>query len=196
MSGKLSAYHDDLAPLNAARKQRLLNRRLAAAYVGVTIGRFEQLIRQEIVPEAIVVDRNRLWDICALDRVLEAIRQVNEALEPPTVSKQPPSPCASVPGEEGSVRLLPDDAWLQQRSDFVDRVRRSLLSRYEFNLLREFKTQCSDEISMFGFYKTFEALMARGYVMEVSRSLPSSRPLVTYRLTEQGSHIVASMRSN
>jgi hypothetical protein len=36
--------------------------------------------------------------------------------------------------------------------------------------------------------------MARGYVVEVSRSGPSSRQLVTYKLTEQGTKVVAAMK--
>ena len=193
MSEESSAFRDDPALLKSTQKPRVLNRRLAAAYVGVTAGRFEQLIREKIIPEAIVIDRNRLWDICALDQVINTIRQMTDASNRSEVSARLPRSLDPRQIEERPGHPLPDQAWLQKRSDFVDRVRRSLLSQYEFNLLREFKAQHCNEISMFGFYSSFEALMARGYVIEVSRSPPLSRPLVIYRLTELGSQIVASI---
>ncbi|WP_315831275.1 hypothetical protein [Bradyrhizobium prioriisuperbiae] len=192
-SGSSPALSDE------SRKPRLLNRRLAAIYVGVTMGRFEQLVREDIIPEPIVIDRNRLWDICLLDRAIDALRQqddlpVNAAALQAAASPQPP--CASGHGMSAVSHPLPDQAWLQNRSSLVCRVGKSLLSHYEINVLREFKVRGCDEISMFGFYRTFEALMARGLVMELSRRQPSSRPLVTYRLTVEGAKIVAAMRGN
>jgi hypothetical protein len=47
------------------------------------------------------------------------------------------------------------------------------------------------EISMYGYYGSFEALMVRGYVLEIARKPPSSRPLVTYRLAELGEQVLS-----
>ena len=50
------------------------------------------------------------------------------------------------------------------------------------------------EISMYGYYGSFEALMVRGYIVETDRKPPSSRPLVSYRLTAQGEQVIAALR--
>lgn len=177
-----------------SRNKRLLDRRLAASYVGVTPGRFEQLVREEVIPPPIIVDRGRRWEICALDRIRDGVRHLDHQ----AIADGPPG--STSPGGEAAASaaatpsILPDDAWFKQRAKLVMRVRRSMLSQHEVNVLREFKLLRRDEITMFGYYGTFEALMARGYVVEVSRCPPSSRPLVTYRLTDLGTQVIASIK--
>lgn len=191
---------------DAPERSHLLDRQLAAAYVGVTIGRFERLIREQIVPEPVVVGRKPLWSARLLDQSVDAIRrlqgaQATEADRPsPAVSggglSNPglPSPSASVAQKAAAV--LPDQEWLQTRADLVRRVRKSPLSQYELGMLGEFGVLQSREVSMFGFYRSFEALMARGLVVEVARSGPASRPLITYRLTREGVRTVAALGAN
>nr|WP_247424658.1 hypothetical protein [Bradyrhizobium sp. 139] len=60
--------------------------------------------------------------------------------------------------------------------------------------MREFKLLKQNQISMFGYYGSFEALMVRGYIVETARKPPSSRPLVTYRLTVQGEQVVSALK--
>jgi DNA-binding PadR family transcriptional regulator len=36
--------------------------------------------------------------------------------------------------------------------------------------------------------------MVRGYIVEVARMPPSSRPLVTYRLTAQGEQVISALK--
>lgn len=93
-----------------------------------------------------------------------------------------------------SSRELPDQAWFEQRASFVQRVRRSLLSGNEIRLLREFKLLRQNQISMYGYYGSFEALMVRGYIVEIDRKPPSSRPLVSYRLTAPGEQLIAALK--
>jgi hypothetical protein len=163
--------------------------------VGVTAGRFEQLIREEVIPDPIIVDGSKFWDARLLDQVRQAVEQRGKEFVYPERSpalRVGQGECAKQ-GPASPVYCLPDQAWLEARASLVARVRRSLLSQNEMGLLREFKLSRSDQVGMFGCYKSFEALMARGYLVEVSRSGPLSRQLVTYRLTEQGTKIVASM---
>jgi len=180
-------------------RSRLLDRQLAAAYVGVTIGLFEKLIREEIVPPPVVVGRKPLWCARLLDQSVDAIRRLQDSAQanrPNNLSSAVSNPGSSNPGvsaAEKTAAILPDQEWLQARADLVGRVRKSPLSQYELGMLGEFSLLQSREVSMFGFYRTFEALMARGLVVETARSGPASRPLVTYRLTAQGSTVVASM---
>jgi hypothetical protein len=172
---------------------RLVDRRRAAAYVGVTAGRFEQLVRDNVVPPPVMVDNKRRWALALLDVAKEAV-----------VSSMPPLPSvvADVVAEARPCdrdpapvsHELPDPAWFDQRARFVQRVRRSLLSGNEIRLLREFKLLKQNEISMFGYYGSFEALMVRGYIVETARKPPSSRPLVTYRLTAQGEQVIAALK--
>jgi hypothetical protein len=173
------------------RDARLVDRRRAAAYVGVTAGRFEQLVRDNVVPPPVMVDNKRRWPIALLDDAREA------------VSSSVPSPPAAIADVEArpcdrdaapSSRELPDQAWFEQRASFVQRVRRSLLSGNEIRLLREFKLLRQNQISMYGYYGSFEALMVRGYIVETDRKPPSSRPLVTYRLTVPGEQVIAALK--
>jgi hypothetical protein len=101
-------------------------------------------------------------------------------------------PCERAPAPAS--HELPDQAWFEQRARFVQRVRRSLLSGNEIRLLREFKLLRQNQISMFGYYGSFEALMVRGYIVELARKPPSSRPLVTYRLTAQGERVLSALK--
>ncbi len=177
---------------------RLLDRRLAAAHVGVTVGLFERLIREQVIPEPVFIGRKPLWNTGLLDGCVDAIKhrqdlQTMEATRPQADSPPRLSQGQSIAKEAATV--LPDQEWLQNRMDLVRRVHKSPLSQHELSVLGEFNVLQSREVSMFGCYRTFEALMARGFVVEVSRSGPSSRPLVTYRLTDDGARIVASIRN-
>ncbi len=177
--------------LEHGRDGSLVDRRRAAAYVGVTAGRFEQLVRDNVVPPPVMVDNKRRWPIALLDDAREA---VGSSMPSPPAARDEVDvrPCErdAMP----SSRELPDAAWFEQRASFVQRVRRSLLSGNEIRLLREFKLLKQNEISMHGYYGSFEALMVRGYLVETDRKPPSSRPLVTYRLTAQGEQVIAALK--
>ena len=169
----------------------LVDRRRAAAYVGLTAGRFEQLVRDNVVPPPLLVDNKRRWPVALLHEVREAIG--GSMPSPPTVEAGAEArPCDR--DAAPSSRELPDADWFEQRASFVRRVRRSLLSGNEIRLLREFKLLKQNQISMYGYYGSFEALMVRGYIVEIDRKPPSSRPLVTYRLTTSGEQLIAALK--
>ncbi|MBC9876661.1 hypothetical protein G8O24_04765 [Bradyrhizobium sp. INPA01-394B] len=179
--------------LEPGRDGRLVDRRRAAAYVGVTAGRFEQLVRDNVVPPPVMIDNKRRWPIAVLDGARDAVG--SSMPSPPVIRTDIEArPCDrnNVP----SARELPDAAWFEQRASFVQRVRRSLLSGNEIRLLREFKLLKQNQISMYGYYGSFEALMVRGYIVEIDRKPPSSRPLVTYRLTASGEHVIAALKDD
>ena len=172
---------------------RLLDRRRAAAYVGVTAGRFEQLVRDSVVPPPVMVDNKRRWPVATLDPAKEAVESGADCMSSLGAEVAP----QALPGEPAVGALqpeLPDAAWLEQRARFVQWVRRRLLSGNEIRALQEFKIRQERQISMFGYYGSFEALMVRGYVVELARKPPSSRPLVTYRLTARGEQVVSSLK--
>ena len=170
---------------------RLVDRRRAAAYVGVTAGRFEQLVRDNVVPPPAMVDNKRRWPIALLDDAREAVG--NSMPSAPAVRPDVEArPCDR--DAAPSSRELPDADWFKQRASFVQRVRCSLLSGNEIRLLREFKLLKQNQISMYGYYGSFEALMVRGYIVEIDRKPPSSRPLVTYCLTTSGEQVIAALK--
>ncbi|WP_256806933.1 hypothetical protein [Bradyrhizobium sp. Bra64] len=175
------------------RDSRLVDRRRAAAYVGVTAGRFEQLVRDNVVPPPVMVENKRRWPIALLDVARDAVVGSMPCLPQVAIDVAPEvRPCerdAVPPSHE-----LPDRAWFEQRARFVQRVRRSLLSGNEIRLLREFKLLKQNQISMFGYYGSFEALMVRGYIVETARKPPSSRPMVTYRLTTRGEQVISALK--
>jgi hypothetical protein len=176
------------------RDARLVDRRRAAAYVGVTAGRFEQLVRDNVVPPPVMVDNKRRWTLALLDVAKDAVVSSSMPRLPQVIAEiaQDARLCERdlVPASHE----LPDQAWFEQRARFVQRVRRSLLSGNEIRLLREFKLLKQSQISMFGYYGSFEALMVRGYIVELARKPPSSRPLVTYRLTAPGEQVMSALK--
>ncbi len=137
-----------------------------------------------------MVDKSRRWPIAALDLVKQSVGST-ESMEA-AVAAPDDAPCPET--IEPPPRVLPDEAWLQQKAKLVQRVRRSLLSGNEIRALREFSAHRQTEISMFGYYGSFEALMVRGYVLEIARKPPSSRPFVTYRLTELGKQVLSAFK--
>lgn len=174
---------------------RLVDRRRAAAHVGVTAGRFEQLVRDNVVPPPVMVDNKRRWPLALLDVARDAVvSSMPYPAQVATDAAQDAHPCAR--DLAPAAYELPDQAWFEQRARFVQRVRRSLLSGNEIRLLREFKLLKQNEISMYGYYGSFEALMVRGYIVEIARKPPSSRPLVTYRLTAQGELVILALKDD
>nr|WP_249811449.1 hypothetical protein [Bradyrhizobium sp. 149] len=172
----------------------MVDRRRAAAYVGVTAGRFEQLVRDNVVPPPVMVDNKRRWPLALLDIAKDAVVSSSMPCLPQVRVEiaQDARPCERDPAPAS--HELPDQAWFEQRARFVQRVRRSLLSGNEIRLLREFKLLRHNQISMYGDYGSFEALMVRGYIVELARKPPSSRPLVTYRLTAQGEQVISALK--
>lgn len=185
---------DENIVCEVAPDTRLVDRRRAAAYVGVTAGRFEQLVRDSVVPPPVMVDNKRRWPLALLDVAKDAVVTSSMPSLPQVMVEiaQDARLCERAPAPAS--HELPDRAWFEQRARFVQRVRRSLLSGNEIRLLREFKLLRQNQISMFGYYGSFEALMARGYIVELARKPPSSRPLVTYRLTAQGERVLSALK--
>ncbi|MCK1537777.1 hypothetical protein [Bradyrhizobium sp. 176] len=185
---------DENIVCEVAPDTRLVDRRRAAAYVGVTAGRFEQLVRDSVVPPPVMVDNKRRWPLALLDVAKDAVVASSMPCLPQVMVEiaQDARPCERAPAPAS--HELPDKNWFEQRARFVQRVRRSLLSGNEIRLLREFKLLRQNQISMFGYYTSFEALMVRGYIVELARKPPSSRPLVTYRLTAQGERVMSALK--
>jgi hypothetical protein len=185
---------DENIVCEVAPDTRLVDRRRAAAYVGVTAGRFEQLVRDSVVPPPVMVDNKRRWPLALLDVAKDAVVTSSVPSLPQVMVEiaQDARLCERAPAPAS--HELPDQAWFEQRARFVQRVRRSLLSGNEIRLLREFKLLRQNQISMFGYYGSFEALMVRGYIVELARKPPSSRPLVTYRLTAQGERVLSALK--
>ncbi|WP_027569427.1 hypothetical protein [Bradyrhizobium sp. URHA0013] len=185
---------DENIVCEVAPDTRLVDRRRAAAYVGVTAGRFEQLVRDSVVPPPVMVDNKRRWPLALLDVAKDAVVTSSMPSLPQVMVEiaQDARLCERAPAPAS--HELPDQAWFEQRARFVQRVRRSLLSGNEVRLLREFKLLRQNQISMFGYYGSFEALMVRGYIVELARKPPSSRPLVTYRLTAQGERVLSALK--
>ena len=166
---------------------------IGTIHAGTALGalrRLEQLIQEAVVtvPRALIAETINLIAV-----LTGRGRDRRERSEAPRVRRVR---CASKEGAAISGYCLPDQTWFHEKASLVARVRRSLLSQIEIDLLREFKLSQSDKVSMFGYCKSFEALMARGYIVEVARSGPATRQFVTYRLTQQGAKVVAAMKGN
>lgn len=89
---------------DVARETRLVDRRRAAAYVGVTAGRFEQLVRDNVVPPPVMVDNKRRWPLALLDIARDAVVSSMPCL-PPVAADVPVAapPCEADPADRKSV---------------------------------------------------------------------------------------------
>lgn len=47
----------------------------AALYIGVSVGKFNELVKERKMPEAIKVDNCAIWDIRALDSAFDALQE-------------------------------------------------------------------------------------------------------------------------
>jgi len=52
---------------------RGLSREAAAQYVGVSGGKFDQMVEDERMPQAIRIDGRKVWDRRAVDRAFDAL---------------------------------------------------------------------------------------------------------------------------
>lgn len=61
------------ADINSPR--RGLRRPEAATYIGVSVGKFDELVKERKMPAAIRVDNCVIWDIRALDSAFDALQE-------------------------------------------------------------------------------------------------------------------------
>ena len=59
-----------------AAPRRGLNRVEAAAYIGVSPSKFDELVTDGRMPKPIAIDRRKVWDIRELDLCFDALREV------------------------------------------------------------------------------------------------------------------------
>jgi predicted DNA-binding transcriptional regulator AlpA len=59
--------------LPASLPPRGLCREAAAQYIGVSVGKFDQMIRDGRMPQAIRIDGRKVWDRCALDNCFDVL---------------------------------------------------------------------------------------------------------------------------
>ncbi len=64
------ARHAALPPTLAPRG---LSRGEAAAYIGVSAGKFDDMVADGRMPGPIEIDARRIWDIRAIDRAFDAL---------------------------------------------------------------------------------------------------------------------------
>lgn len=57
---------------------RGLNREMAAAYVGIGSSKFDELVKDGRMPQAIAIDGRRVWDRLALDRAFDRLGGVQD----------------------------------------------------------------------------------------------------------------------
>jgi excisionase family DNA binding protein len=71
LAGADRSSHRDVLPRGLA--PRLLNRKQAAAYVGVSPGTFATMVKDGSMPAPICQGRRRLWDLRALDTAIDRL---------------------------------------------------------------------------------------------------------------------------
>jgi excisionase family DNA binding protein len=65
----------------ATAPRRMLSRREAALYVGVSCTTFDNMIEAGLMPKALRIGRRILWDLHDLDGALDALRDARAAEE-------------------------------------------------------------------------------------------------------------------
>lgn len=67
-------------PLNVPR--RGVSRIEAAAYIGLSPGKFDELVHDGRMPKPVQIDRRKVWDIHRLDHAFDALSPDDEASNP------------------------------------------------------------------------------------------------------------------
>ena len=78
---KASSAAKSVLPLSLP--PRGINREGAAAYIGVSPSRFDDLVRDGRMPGPKIVDRRRIWDVRALDLAFSALPEDDAAEDNP-----------------------------------------------------------------------------------------------------------------
>lgn len=60
------------------KPRRGLRREEAALYIGISPAKFDQLVKDGRMPEAIKIDAARVWDILALDQSFDALKEEDD----------------------------------------------------------------------------------------------------------------------
>lgn len=55
--------------------RRGLSRDEGAMYVGVSVGKFDEMVADGRMPAPVTIDRRRVWDIRAIDLAFEALKE-------------------------------------------------------------------------------------------------------------------------
>ena len=58
--------------------RRGLSREEAAMYIGISAGKFEEMVADGRMPEPVKIDSRKLWDIRSLDLAFDALPRENE----------------------------------------------------------------------------------------------------------------------
>jgi predicted DNA-binding transcriptional regulator AlpA len=64
------------------RPRRGLSREMAAAYIGVGVTKFDELIAQKLMPEGIRIGGRVVWDIRRLDDAFDDLAAAKDAKRP------------------------------------------------------------------------------------------------------------------
>jgi predicted DNA-binding transcriptional regulator AlpA len=68
--------------LPASLPPRGLSREAAAQYIGVSVGKFDEMIVDGRMPKPVRIDGRNVWDRRALDRAFDALVDPNNAENP------------------------------------------------------------------------------------------------------------------
>ena len=88
MKNKLSPEANILAPktrrsiaLSRPIPRRGLSRDEAAMYIGISAGKFDEMVADGRMPEPVKIDSRKLWDIRSLDLAFDALPRENDETE-------------------------------------------------------------------------------------------------------------------
>lgn len=181
----------DLLP--AALPPRGLSRVLAAGYIGVSVGLFDEMVADGRMPQPKKINTRKVWDRIDIDRHFEALGTSEWAgLEEPnpleSISDKPQADTRAVARELG----IPEDptewqAWWKERERLwrIEVVASPLQKRELMALagLYEFRSEKVREIKGASI-GTMERLLARGFV-ELDGEPPPGK-CGQHRITEAG----------
>jgi predicted DNA-binding transcriptional regulator AlpA len=61
--------------------RRGLSRDEAAMYIGISVGKFDEMVADGRMPEPVKIDSRKLWDIRSLDLAFDALPRENDETE-------------------------------------------------------------------------------------------------------------------
>jgi predicted DNA-binding transcriptional regulator AlpA len=70
----------DALPVNLP--PRGLQREAAAQYIGVSVGKFDEMVSDGRMPKPVQIDGRKVWDRRALDRAFDTLSNTKEVVNP------------------------------------------------------------------------------------------------------------------
>jgi len=170
---------------------RGLSRVVAAGYLGISTGLFDQMVADGRMPQPKVINSRKVWDRLAIDRYFDELGEAEDgdnSWDDVSVASIPDREVAQVPArqiEHYNYPRTPEEWQEHLRLWRLEVIASPLLSRELMGLAGLYEVKSEREKRIKGVsINTMERLEARGFVEVDGETIPGRCP--SYKITEAG----------